>query len=172
MRNQLFLKSSNRYFCFQVLETLEPDHATDLKSLLVFLHTLTSFTGTKTWQVLNYPKGELARPGLNMICNCILEQLVSDGLYNTLKVCQCRFLRRYETVTKCCEHGVTSLTFCLDAAWKGFLRQYETKCCEHDVRSLLFCLDAAWKGFLRQYETVTKCCEHGVRSLTFCLDAA
>lgn len=72
--------------CCQLLETLSPEYPADMKSMLIYLHTLISFTGTKTWQLLNNSKTEVVRAGMNIICNTIVEFLVKEGLLLSLKV--------------------------------------------------------------------------------------
>lgn len=72
--------------CCRVLEKLSPEFPADMKALLIYLHTLVSFTGTKTWAILNNSKNEVVVAGMNIICNTIVEHLVARGFMSCLKV--------------------------------------------------------------------------------------
>lgn len=72
--------------CCESLDDLKPEFPADMKSILVYLHTLVAFTGTKTWKVLNANKLEVVRVGMNKICSNIVDYLVGEGFYLVLKV--------------------------------------------------------------------------------------
>lgn len=72
--------------CLECLEDLKPEFPADMKSILVYLHALIAFTGTKTWQVLNANKLDVVRQGMNKICSNIVDYLVGEGFYINLKV--------------------------------------------------------------------------------------
>lgn len=70
-----------------ILINLRPEIPTDTKLILVYLHTLIAFTGIRTWQFLSNNKFDMVRPGMSKICSNIIDYLVAEGLYTTLKVC-------------------------------------------------------------------------------------
>lgn len=72
--------------CCNILETLSPEAPSDTKLILVYLHTLIAFTGTRTWQFLNNNKFDVVKSGMNKICSNIIDYIVAEGLYKTLKV--------------------------------------------------------------------------------------
>lgn len=72
--------------CCQNLKELRPESSGDMKTILVYLHTLVAFTGTKTWGILKDSNLNMVRSAMNKICFNIVDYLVSDGFYATLKV--------------------------------------------------------------------------------------
>ncbi|KAK6625595.1 hypothetical protein RUM43_005894 [Polyplax serrata] len=86
--------------CCNILETLSPEAPSDTKLILVYLHTLIAFTGTRTWQFLNNNKFDVVKSGMNKICSNIIDYIVAEGLYKTLKVLLLKGLGRSKIALK------------------------------------------------------------------------
>lgn len=78
--------------CCEYLEDLKPEHAGDMRTVLLYLHVLVSFTGTGTWAILRSGSSERLKPGLNRLCESMMGQLFHKGFYLTLRVNQTFFL--------------------------------------------------------------------------------
>lgn len=72
--------------CCEYLDDLKPEFASDMKSIVLYLHILVSFTSTNTWTVLKNKNMEVLRPGMNQLCANLMGQLFHKGFYLTLKV--------------------------------------------------------------------------------------
>lgn len=77
--------------CCIYLEVLKPELPSNLKHIVVLLHTLVAFTSIKTWVLLNGKGLEVLKPGMNQLCSNILGDLFHKGFYITLKV-RCKVL--------------------------------------------------------------------------------
>ncbi|EEB13316.1 ubiquitin-protein ligase, putative [Pediculus humanus corporis] len=86
--------------CCSILETLRPEIPSDTKLILIYLHTLVAFTGIKTWQFLNNNKFNVVKPGLIKICSNIVDFLVTEKLYRTLKILLLKGLGRNKIALK------------------------------------------------------------------------
>lgn len=86
--------------CLECLEGLKPELPADMKSILVYLHALVAFTGTKTWQVLNANKLDVVRQGMNKICSNIVDYLIEEGFYIKLKLLLLKGLGRSKIALK------------------------------------------------------------------------
>ncbi|XP_056636344.1 ubiquitin-protein ligase E3B [Diorhabda sublineata] len=71
--------------CCIYLNDLKPEFTSDMKSIMMFLHVLVSFTSTKTWVVLKNKNMELLKPGMNQLCANLMGQLFHKGFYLVLK---------------------------------------------------------------------------------------
>lgn len=74
------------WICCEYLDTLKPEVSQDYKSILLFLHTLVSFTSTKTWGIVKAKNMEPLVAGLNQLCANLMGHLFMRGFYLTLKV--------------------------------------------------------------------------------------
>ena len=72
--------------CCEYLDDLKPEFASDMKSIVLYLHILVSFTSTNTWAVLKHKNMEVLRSGMNQLCANLMGQLFHKGFYLTLKV--------------------------------------------------------------------------------------
>lgn len=72
--------------CCVYLDDLQPEFKNDMKMILMYLHTLVSFTSTGTWCLLKAKSIEILRPGMTQLCANILGYLFHRGFYLTLKV--------------------------------------------------------------------------------------
>lgn len=72
--------------CCDYLEELKPELVNDMKSILLFLHILVSFTSTSTWTILKGNHMEPLKPGLNQLCANIMGNLFHRGFFLILKV--------------------------------------------------------------------------------------
>lgn len=73
--------------CCEYIEDLKPEYASDMKSILLYLHLLVSFTSTNTWAVLKHKNMDILKSGMNQLCANLMGQLFHRGFYVTLKVC-------------------------------------------------------------------------------------
>lgn len=72
--------------CCEYLEDLQPEFKCDIKIILLFLHTLVSFTSTSTWCLLKSKNMEMLKSGMNQLCANILGYLFHRGFYLILQV--------------------------------------------------------------------------------------
>lgn len=72
--------------CCELLDDLKPEIAGDMKMILLYLHTLVSFTSTSTWMVLKSKNMEMFKSGMNQLCANLMGNLINKGFYLTLKV--------------------------------------------------------------------------------------
>lgn len=72
--------------CCEYIEDLKPEYASDMKSILLYLHVLVSFTSTNTWAVLKHKNMDILKSGMNQLCANLMGQLFHRGFYITLKV--------------------------------------------------------------------------------------
>lgn len=72
--------------CCVYLKKLKPEFANDMKLILLFLHTLVSYTATNTWAILKSKSFEMLKPGMNQLCANIMGYLLHRGFYITLQV--------------------------------------------------------------------------------------
>uniref|UniRef100_A0A0A9Y2C9 HECT-type E3 ubiquitin transferase n=2 Tax=Lygus hesperus TaxID=30085 RepID=A0A0A9Y2C9_LYGHE len=82
------------WMCCEYLETLKPEVSVEYKSILLFLHTLVSFTATKTWGILKAKNMEALGAGLNQLCANLMGHLFMRGFYLTLKALLLKGLSR------------------------------------------------------------------------------
>ncbi|KAF6203973.1 hypothetical protein GE061_002311 [Apolygus lucorum] len=82
------------WMCCEYLETLKPEVSVEYKSILLFLHTLVSFTATKTWGILKARNMEALGTGLNQLCANLMGHLFMRGFYLTLKALLLKGLSR------------------------------------------------------------------------------
>lgn len=73
--------------CCEYLNDLKPEFASDMKSIVMFLHMLVSFTSTNTWIVLKNKNMDVLKSGMNQLCANLMGQLFHKGFYQVLKVC-------------------------------------------------------------------------------------
>lgn len=72
--------------CCEYLDDLKPEQPSELRSILLFLRTLVSFTSISTWKLLERAKGmEPLKPGMQQLCANIMGHLFMRGFYLTLK---------------------------------------------------------------------------------------
>nr|CAH7724445.1 unnamed protein product [Callosobruchus chinensis] len=71
--------------CCEYLIDLKPEFANDMKSIVLYLHMLVSFTSTNTWTVLKNKNMEMLKPGMNQLCANLMGQLFHKGFYPILK---------------------------------------------------------------------------------------
>lgn len=74
------------WICCEYLNGLRPEFAGDMKTIVLYLHVLVSFTSTNTWMVLKNKNMEILRPGMNKLCANLMGQLFHKGFYLVLKV--------------------------------------------------------------------------------------
>lgn len=72
--------------CCDYLDDLRPEFPADMRTILLYLHTLVTFTSTSTWILLRAKHMEMLKPGLNQLCANIMGHLFTKGFYLTLKV--------------------------------------------------------------------------------------
>jgi hypothetical protein len=72
--------------CCCYLDDLRPEFPTDMRIILLYLHTLVSFTSTNTWIILRAKHMEMLKPGLSKLCANIMGYLFTKGFYLSLKV--------------------------------------------------------------------------------------
>lgn len=73
--------------CCMYLEELKPEFGNDMKLILLYLHTLVSYTTTNTWGILKLKSFEMLKPGMNQLCANIMGYLFHRGFYLMLQVC-------------------------------------------------------------------------------------
>ncbi|MPC42250.1 Ubiquitin-protein ligase E3B [Portunus trituberculatus] len=73
------------FACCGILEELQPEISKENRLLLLYLHLLLTFTGTSTWKILRVQSFEPLKPSLNKLTDNVMGDLVSRGLYSTLK---------------------------------------------------------------------------------------
>ncbi|XP_017769365.1 PREDICTED: ubiquitin-protein ligase E3B [Nicrophorus vespilloides] len=71
--------------CCECLEELRPEYPSDMKTILVFLHTLVSYTSSNTWVVLKNKNMEKLGPGMNQLCANLMGNLFHRRFYIILK---------------------------------------------------------------------------------------
>ncbi|KAL1490103.1 hypothetical protein ABEB36_012844 [Hypothenemus hampei] len=71
--------------CCEYLQKLKPELSSDMKLIILFLHTLVCFTSTNTWMVLKNKNMEILKPGMNQLCANLMGQLFHRGFYLVLK---------------------------------------------------------------------------------------
>lgn len=86
--------------CCTLFRTLRPECAKDLKVITVCLSMLVTFTATSTWKILKGKTGEALRPGMNQLCNNVMGDLNTRGMYPTLQTLLTRGLARSKPVFK------------------------------------------------------------------------
>ncbi|KAK9513093.1 hypothetical protein O3M35_001362 [Rhynocoris fuscipes] len=80
--------------CCEYLDTLKPEIPSDLRSVLLLLHTLVTFTSTKTWKILHSKSMEPLQAGMVQLCANIMGYLFMSGFYLPLKCVLIRGLSR------------------------------------------------------------------------------
>ncbi|XP_014255272.1 ubiquitin-protein ligase E3B isoform X1 [Cimex lectularius] len=88
------------WICCEYLETLKPEVSSELRSILLFLRTLVSFTSTKTWGLLHNKSMESLIPGMNQLCANIMGFLFMRGFYLNLKSLLLKGLSRSKVTLK------------------------------------------------------------------------
>ncbi|KAK3084950.1 hypothetical protein FSP39_021947 [Pinctada imbricata] len=78
------------YLCRYLLasmdsDNLKPENHMDMKSIMLYLRMLVTFTSTNTWKILRGKAGESLTPGMNQLCNNIMGYLNTKGLYPVLE---------------------------------------------------------------------------------------
>ncbi|KAL1132531.1 hypothetical protein AAG570_010486 [Ranatra chinensis] len=87
--------------CCEYLEMLQrPEVASEMRSILLLLHTLVSFTSPSTWKILQAKSMEPLKPGMVQLCANIMGHLFMRGFYLTLKALLLRGLSRSKIVLK------------------------------------------------------------------------
>uniref|UniRef100_A0A1Y1M0Y6 HECT-type E3 ubiquitin transferase n=2 Tax=Photinus pyralis TaxID=7054 RepID=A0A1Y1M0Y6_PHOPY len=86
--------------CCDYLEELKPEYASDMKTVLLYLHMLVSFTNTNTWVVLKAKNVEVLKLGMNQLCANIMGKLFHKGFYLVLKNLLVRGLGRLKVAFK------------------------------------------------------------------------
>lgn len=71
--------------CCRYLQNLKPESPNDIRSIMLHLHTLVTFTSTNTWKIFSVKSNESLKPVMNQLCSNIMGQLVTKGLYTTLQ---------------------------------------------------------------------------------------
>ncbi|PSN54423.1 Ubiquitin-protein ligase E3B [Blattella germanica] len=71
--------------CCCYLDGLRPEFPSDMRTILLYLHTLVAFTSTNTWIILRAKHMEVLKPGLNQLCANIMGHLFTKGFYHHLK---------------------------------------------------------------------------------------
>ncbi|XP_076453206.1 ubiquitin-protein ligase E3B-like [Babylonia areolata] len=71
--------------CCSSLKTLKPENHSDLKTIMVYLRMLVTFTSTNNWTALRIKAGEQLLAGLSQVCNNLMGHLNSKGLYLVLQ---------------------------------------------------------------------------------------
>lgn len=72
--------------CCVYLDELQPEFKNDMKMILLYLHTLVSFTSTTSWSILKAKSMDILKSGMNQLCANIMGYLFHRGFYLTLKV--------------------------------------------------------------------------------------
>ena len=72
--------------CCEYLDLLKPEVPTEMRSILLFLHTLVTFTSTSSWKMLQIKSMEPLKPGMVQLSANIMGHLFMRGFYLTLKV--------------------------------------------------------------------------------------
>lgn len=72
--------------CCGCIADLKPELASDMKTILLYLHMLVSFTCINTWAILRSKGMEPLKPGMNQLCANLMGNLFHRGFYLTLKV--------------------------------------------------------------------------------------
>jgi ubiquitin-protein ligase E3 B len=72
--------------CCYYLDELRPEFQADMRTILLYLHTLVAFTSTSTWVLLRAKHMEVLKPGLNQLCANMMGHLITKGFYVVLKV--------------------------------------------------------------------------------------
>ena len=72
--------------CCEYLNDLKPEFAGDMKSIILYLHMLVSFTNTSNWLVLRNKNMDVLKAGMNKLCANLMGQLFHKGFYLILKV--------------------------------------------------------------------------------------
>jgi ubiquitin-protein ligase E3 B len=72
--------------CCCYLDELQPEFQADMRTILLYLHTLVAFTSTNTWILLRAKHMEVLKPGLNQLCANMMGHLITKGFYVILKV--------------------------------------------------------------------------------------
>lgn len=88
------------WICCEYLNGLRPEFAGDMKTIVLYLHVLVSFTSTNTWMVLKNKNMEILRPGMNKLCANLMGQLFHKGFYLVLKNLLLRGLGRIKIAFK------------------------------------------------------------------------
>lgn len=87
--------------CCEYLDNLRPEQAAEMRSILLLLRTLISFTSIGTWKVLDRAKAmEGLKPGMQQLCANIMGYLFMRGFYLTLKTLLLRGLSRSKVTLK------------------------------------------------------------------------
>ncbi|XP_072380057.1 ubiquitin-protein ligase E3B [Diabrotica undecimpunctata] len=86
--------------CCGYLNDLKPELSGDMKSIVMYLHVLVSFTSTNTWVVLKNKNMEMFWSGMNQLCANLMGQLFHKGFYLALKNLLLRGLARTKIAFK------------------------------------------------------------------------
>ncbi|RZC40397.1 hypothetical protein BDFB_001114 [Asbolus verrucosus] len=86
--------------CCEYLDDLKPEFAGDMKSIVLYLHVLVSFTSTSNWIVLKNKNMEVLKSGMNQLCANLMGQLFHKGFYLILKSLLIRGLGRIKIAFK------------------------------------------------------------------------
>ncbi|GLH04043.1 E3 ubiquitin-protein ligase Nedd-4 [Gryllus bimaculatus] len=80
--------------CCCYLDDLRPEIPSDMKVILLYLHTLVAFTATNTWILLKAKHMEKLKHGMNQLCANVMGHLFNKGFYVILKMLLIRGLGR------------------------------------------------------------------------------
>lgn len=72
--------------CCLYLDELQPEIKNDIKLILLYLHTLVSYTSCSSWNLLKSKSMEMLKPGMNKLCANIMGHLFQRGFYGILQV--------------------------------------------------------------------------------------
>ncbi|XP_030752735.1 ubiquitin-protein ligase E3B isoform X2 [Sitophilus oryzae] len=86
--------------CCEYLEELKLELAADMKTIVLYLRVLVSFTSTNTWVVLKNKNMEVLKSGMNQLCANLMGQLFHKGFYITLKTLLIKGLGRIKIAFK------------------------------------------------------------------------
>ncbi|XP_067010981.1 ubiquitin-protein ligase E3B isoform X2 [Anabrus simplex] len=71
--------------CCTYLDELRPEFPADMRTILLYLHTLVAFTSTSTWCILRAKHVEVLRAGMHQLCANIMGHLLTKGFYLIMK---------------------------------------------------------------------------------------
>lgn len=86
------------WICCEYLNELHPEYKNDMKLILLYLHTLVSYTSSNTWNILKSKSFEILKTGMNQLCANIMGYLVQKNFYLILKVLFYLYCRIYEKI--------------------------------------------------------------------------
>ncbi|KAK2156726.1 hypothetical protein LSH36_206g00029 [Paralvinella palmiformis] len=79
------------YLCKYILasmnaESIKPENQTDMRLITTCLHMLITFTNPNPWKILQGKQGEVLKPSLVKLCNNLMGDLNTRGLYPCLQI--------------------------------------------------------------------------------------